>query len=124
MVQTWGSIEELEEQREDILDFLSELEIEATPLFFSSAVDTLLLLLGNIIEHPTEDKYKQIKAENKTYHSNLGRHKTTAKLIKFIGFQSTRLDDNKLAYIYKHPTGENIPTHPLILITYDELRTS
>lgn len=98
--------------------------MEATPLFFSSAVEKLILILGNIIEHPTEDKYKQIKAENKAFHSNLGRHKSCVQLLKFIGFMVSRLEDNKIAYIYKHPTGENIPTHPLILITFDELRTS
>jgi hypothetical protein len=30
MMSEWGNMEELEEQREDILDFISELEIEAT----------------------------------------------------------------------------------------------
>jgi hypothetical protein len=50
--------------REDILDRLSELELEATPIFFTYTVEKLIIIFGNIINHPHEDKYKTLKMEN------------------------------------------------------------
>jgi hypothetical protein len=50
--------------REDILDRLSELELEATPIFFTYTVEKLITIFGNIINHPHEDKYKTLKMEN------------------------------------------------------------
>jgi hypothetical protein len=58
------TIEDLEDMREDILDRLSELELEATPVFFTYTVEKLLLVFGNIIKNPHEDKYKTLKMEN------------------------------------------------------------
>jgi hypothetical protein len=117
-------LEEIEEQREDLLDLFSELEVEASAIFFGQALQKLILIFGNIINNPNEDKFKTIKLDNQAFHSSLGRFKQCAILLKFIGFQTMRMDNSKLAYIYKHPTGEAIPTHPLILIAYDEARTS
>lgn len=50
--------------REDILDRLSELELEATPIFFTYTVEKLIVIFSNIINNPFEDKYKNLKMEN------------------------------------------------------------
>jgi PUB domain len=65
-VAAWGqlSIEDLEDMREDILDRLSELELEATPIFFTYTVEKLITIFTNIINNPFEDKYKNLKMEN------------------------------------------------------------
>ena len=62
----WGEIciEDLEDMREDILDRLSELELEATPVFFTYTVEKLLTIFVNIIKNPHEEKYKILKMEN------------------------------------------------------------
>ena len=62
----WGqiSIEDLEDMREDILDRLSDLELEATPIFFTYTVEKLIIIFTNIINNPFEDKYKNLKIEN------------------------------------------------------------
>ena len=62
----WGqiSIEDLEDMREDILDRLSDLELEATPIFFTYTVEKLIIIFTNIINNPFEDKYKNLKMEN------------------------------------------------------------
>jgi hypothetical protein len=64
-VAAWGkiSIEDLEDMREDILDRLSELELEAT-IFFTYTVEKLIIIFTNIINNPFEDKYKNLKMEN------------------------------------------------------------
>ena len=122
MMQDWGKIEDLEEQREDILDFISELEIEATPIFICYTLEKLITILGNIINKPLEEKYKILKMDNQVFYSNIGRFNTGIKLIKFLGFESTRLENNKLAYQYSVPTSKGV--HPLLLLTYDELRVA
>ena len=43
-------------------------------------------------------------------------------MIKFLGFETTRLENNKLAYQYAVPTAKGV--HPLLLLTYDELRVA
>ncbi len=65
-VASWGTltIEDLEDMREDILDRLSELELEATPIFFTYTVEKLIVIFSNIINNPFEDKYKNLKMEN------------------------------------------------------------
>lgn len=50
--------------REDLLDFISELELEATPIFIVYCLDKLITILGNIIKAPTEDKFKVLKMDN------------------------------------------------------------
>ena len=62
----WGqiSIEDLEDMREEILDRLSDLELEATPIFFTYTVEKLIIIFTNIINNPFEDKYKNLKMEN------------------------------------------------------------
>jgi hypothetical protein len=51
-IEKWGNPEELEEQREDILDIISELEIEATSIFICYGLEKLIMILGNILKSP------------------------------------------------------------------------
>lgn len=117
----WGSIDDLEEKREDVLDLISELEVEATQIFICYTVEKLIAILRNIIQNPQDDKYKILKMDNQTFYSNIGRFSIGIKLLKFLGFVSVRLDNNKLAYKYDVPTSKGI--HPYLLLAYDELRT-
>jgi hypothetical protein len=80
------------------------------------------MILGNIINKPTEEKFKTLKMDNNVFYSNIGRFQTGIKLIKYLGFETVRLEDNKLAYQYKVPTAKGI--HPLLLLCYDELRVA
>jgi hypothetical protein len=50
--------------REDILDRISELEVEATPTFSTYSIEKLVVIIGNIIKNPHEDKFKSLKMEN------------------------------------------------------------
>ncbi|CDW86596.1 UNKNOWN [Stylonychia lemnae] len=122
MMQEWGNIEQLEDQREDILDFISELEIEATQIFICYTLEKMIMILGNIISKPSEEKYKVLKMDNQVFYSNIGRFSTGIKFIKYLGFETIRLENNKLAYKYSVPTVKGI--HPMLLLCYDELRTA
>lgn len=51
-MKEWGNLDQLEDQREDLLDFLSELELEATPIFVCYTFEKLITILGNIINNP------------------------------------------------------------------------
>lgn len=74
-VADWGNItiEELEDIREDILDRISELEAEATPIFATYSIEKLVVIIGNIIKNPHEEKFKCLKMENQVFYSNIGR---------------------------------------------------
>jgi hypothetical protein len=116
-VSEWGGldIDQLEDMREDILDRISELEAEATSIFAHYALEKLVLIIGNILQHPTEDKYKTLKVENQVFYSNIGRFATGISFIKAIGFETRRLPEtNKLAYFYAEPVGKDGDLHPKI----------
>lgn len=97
-MEEWGDLDQLEEQLEDILDFISELEVEATPIFICYTLEKLIMILGNIINKPEEEKFKTLKMDNNVFYSNIGRFATGVKFIKYLGFESVRLTDGKLAY--------------------------
>ena len=122
MMKEWGNIEQLEDQREDILDFISELEIETTQIFICYTLEKMIMILGNIINKPNEEKYKILKMDNQVFYSNIGRFQTGIKFIKYLGFETIRLEDNKPAYKYTVPTLKGV--HPMLLLCYDELRTA
>lgn len=122
MMSEFGNMEEIEEQREDILDLISELELEATPIFICYSLEKLVMILGNIIKNPQEDKYKVLKMDNNVFYSNIGRYTTGIKLIKLLGFTTIRLENNKLAYKYTVSTAKGL--HPVMHLAYDELRTT
>jgi hypothetical protein len=114
-VAEWGdlTIDELEDMREDILDRISELEAEATPIFAHYSLEKLILIFGNIIKNPLEDKYKTLKVENQVFYSNIGRFGTGITFIKSLGFEPKRLlENNKLAYYYATPVSKSGDVHP------------
>ncbi len=57
-------MEELEDKREDILDLLSELEVEATQIFICYSLEKLVMIFKNIIQNPLDEKYKVLKMDN------------------------------------------------------------
>ena len=74
-----------------------------------------MLIIGNILQHPTEDKFKTLKVENQVFYSNIGRFSTGISFIKAIGFETRRLPEtNKLAYYYAEPVGKDGDLHPKI----------
>jgi hypothetical protein len=74
------------------------LEVEVTQIFICYTLEKLIMILGNIINKPTEEKFKTLKMDNNVFYSNIGRFQTGIKLIKYLGFETVRLEDNKLAY--------------------------
>jgi len=66
-------VTKLDEWREDLLDLISELEVEATDIFIMYALEKLVLIFRNILEKPDEEKYRIIKLDNKVFYSNIGR---------------------------------------------------
>ena len=123
-MEEWGNLtlEELEDMREDLLDQISELELEATPVFAHYTFEKLVMIMGNIMKHPTEDKYKTLKMDNSVFYSNIGRFSKGISFIKFIGFETKRLiENNKLAYYYSGKVGRDGDLHPLMQLAYDEL---
>lgn len=124
-VAEWGSmsLEELEDIREDILDHIEDLVTEATPIFCVYTLEKLLGILGNILKHPHEAKYKTLKMENQVFYSNIGRFGTGISFLKFIGFETIRLpENNKLAYSYTGHVGKDGDLHPLMQVAYDEIK--
>ncbi|TNV80169.1 hypothetical protein FGO68_gene13586 [Halteria grandinella] len=123
-VAEWGdlSIEELEDMRENILDHIDALVAEATPVFCHYTLEKLVLIFGNIIKNPLEDKFKTLKMENQVFYSNIGRFLSGIKFLKFLGFETTRLDNNKLAYRYEGRVGKDGDLHPLMQMAWDELK--
>ena len=107
----------LEDKREDLLDIISELEIESN-IFVCYCLEKLVMIFKNILEKPTEEKFRTLKMENNVFYSNIGRFGNGITLLKFLGFVSVRLDNNKLAYQYPG-SPEN---DQLFQIAYDELR--
>lgn len=109
--------------REDILDMISDLELEATAIFAHYSLEKFVVILGNILSHPHEDKYKTLKMDNNVFYSNVGRFTAGIKLLKFIGFEVRRLpENNKLAYTYAGRVSKEGDFHPLMQIAYDELK--
>lgn len=109
--------------REDLLDHISDLVLEATPIFCHYTLEKLVGILGNILRHPAEAKYKTLKMENQVFYSNIGRFGTGIALLKHIGFETTRLlENNKLAYTYTGKVGREGDLHPIMQMAYDELK--
>jgi hypothetical protein len=101
--------------REDILDRLSELELEATPIFFTYTVEKLITIFVNIIKNPNEDKYKTLKIENQVFYSNIGRFVKGIAFLKSVGFETRRLpENNKLAYYYAGEISKDGDVHPVM----------
>ena len=72
--------------------------MECTPIFICYTLEKLVTIFNNIISKPQEDKYKVLKMDNQVFYSNIGRFSTGVKFLKYLGFETIRLDNNKLAY--------------------------
>jgi|LauGreDrversion4_2_1035121.scaffolds.fasta_scaffold573088_3 hypothetical protein len=62
--------------------------------------------------------------ENQVFYSNIGRFSKGVELIKFIGFETKRLENNKLAYCYTGKVTKENDLHPVMQLAYDEVRTT
>lgn len=60
--------------------------------------------------------------DNQVFYSNIGRYGTAIKLLKFLGFNSIRLENNKLGYKYETPTVKGL--HPIMYLVHDELKVA
>jgi hypothetical protein len=113
-------MEQMEEERENILDFLSELECEcSTSLFFQYALEKLEVIFKNILKNPKEDKFKNIKQENKIFFSNVGRHQKAVEMMLYIGFNHFTIDKQNHQYKFTEST-----EYPRFHLCYDEIRTA
>jgi hypothetical protein len=82
----------------------------------------MVVIFGNIIKHPHEEKYRTLKMENQVFYSNIGRLSSAIRFLKFLGFETIRLENNKLAYKYTAKIGKDGDVHPLMQMTWDELK--
>ena len=69
----------LSAQLDKIAASLSPEDLEAT-------LSTLRTIFDNIIQHPNDDKYRQIKLANKTFSSKVWRYPACEELMKMSGW--------------------------------------
>ena len=86
----------LQKQIEKIASSLKPEDLEAT-------VSTLTKIFDNIIEHPNDDKYCQIKLANKTFSNKVWRYPACEELMKMSGWvvedDNVRLRDDTCLHI-------------------------
>jgi hypothetical protein len=67
----------------------------------------LKIILGNIVDNPGEERYRNIKVENKKFHQTIGRFDIAMEFLQFIGFSKSKEADSKeevLKYTPKEPS--------------------
>lgn len=69
------------------LSLLRQLRVESGASGFALALSTVTTLLTNILEHPTEEKYRSVRLANATFHARLGQHTAGVSLLRSFGFE-------------------------------------
>ena len=54
------------------------------------ALKTMTVILGNVLNHPYEKKFSQVRLANRGFHSRCGRHPAALEILKLAGFRSER----------------------------------
>jgi len=89
----------LQKQIKKIATSLKSEDLEAT-------LSTLKKIYDNIIQHPSDDKYRQIKLANKTFSSKVWRYPACEELMKMSGWvvedDVVRLRDESCVHIVSH----------------------
>ena len=95
-------MEALSQLVDKIVDSVSPEDLEAT-------LSTLRKIFNNIIQHPNDDKYRQIKLANKTFNSKVWRYPACEELMKMSGWvvedDHVRLRDDSHIHIVSQLLG-------------------
>ena len=62
------------------------------------------VIVKNIIENPTEEKYKFLKSKNKKFKKNILKFKAAVELLEFYGFMKSTNRDGDTGYEYPQTT--------------------
>ena len=65
---------------------LDKIAASLSPEDLQATLSTLRKIFDNIIQHPIDDKYHQIKLTNKTFSSKVWRHPACEELMKMSGW--------------------------------------
>jgi len=65
---------------------LDKIAASLSPEDLQATLSTLKKIFDNIIQHPNDDKYRQIKLANKTFSSKLWRYPSCEELMKMSGW--------------------------------------
>ena len=81
----------------------AQLSAFLTPEDLEATLSTLRKIFDNIIQHPNDDKYRQIKLANKTFSSKVWRYPACEELMKMRGWvvedDHVRLKDDSHVHI-------------------------
>ena len=90
-------------QESVILSQLTQLAFSVSPVDQDATFSTLRRIFDNIIQHPNDDKYRQIKLTSKTFSSKVWRYPAGEELMKLSGWvvdgDHVRLRDDSRAGI-------------------------
>lgn len=54
------------------------------------ALRTISVILGNVLDHPNEKKYCQVRLANRGFHARCGRHEAAMEILTIAGFRKER----------------------------------
>jgi len=95
-----------EEKRKTLLRIYdSEMKRELDQNLFYKMLSTLCLVLGNIIDHPDEDKYWKIPITSQRFKNDVLDREGGKSYILTIGFRRKMLDDGKEYWIIMREEG-------------------
>jgi len=91
----------------------AQLSAFLTPEDLEATLSTLRKIFDNIIQHPNDDKYRQIKLANKTFSSKVWRYPACEELMKMSGWvvedDHVRLrDDSQIQTVYSAICGAHV----------------
>ena len=93
-------------QERVILNQLTKLSLSVSPVDQDATFSTLRRIFDNIIQHPNNDKYRQIKLTSKTFSSKVWQYYAGEELMKMCGWvvedDHVRLrDDSRVGIVMK-----------------------
>jgi hypothetical protein len=86
-----------------ILSFVHSLRSEAVGEAFDSCLETISTILNNVLEFPTEEKFRKVRLANATFHKRVGQFPSGLALLRELGFED--------AFGEVEPGGDTLPTH-------------
>lgn len=60
---------------------------------FVRALSTISTMLSNVLEHPTEERFRTVRRQNATFHNRVGMYPSAAPLLRSLGFEDAWASD-------------------------------
>ena len=96
--------------QQDLTKQFYKIKASLSPEDLETTLSTLRKIFDNIIQHPNDDKYRQIKLANKTFSSKVWRYPACEELMKMSGWvvedDHVRLRDNSHVHIVSQLLGK------------------